>query len=358
MLIEEMSSLNNHVRMRCVDLLGMGDPWRYRNKMECTFGWHDGKTVIGFHKKGSFYKIVDIEECLLVPEILVEILKKAKGLVNQSCIKPYNPKTHQGFWRHLILRHSKHYDEVMVICVTNCGFKEAVQELCEKLFEAFPIKIKSFYWGISSKVADVATPQELYLLKGEPCLHERINSISLNIYPMNFIQPNLSQAKTIYEDIKSLVDEGLNRCAYDLYCGIGIIAMILAQRWDMVYGIDSDRQNIDSANENLLLMGRTNVKFLCGKVEDILCTSFHIKNNKPDAIILDPPRAGLHKALFTSLANIRPRKIIYLSCNPRSLIHDTLIILKNLNYNVTHFKAYDMFPHTGHLETLTLLERR
>lgn len=368
-LKEKLTPLGNHNTKDAINIIGMDRPWRYRNKMECTFGpaspnakrgeSGDGGAILGFHKRGSFYKLVDIDECWLVPSIFENILKTAKALVNKIGLSTYHPKTHQGFWRHLILRYGRERDEVMVICITNGGLKEPVEELCKGLSASFASHIKSFYWGITSRVADVAVPQELFLLSGNPYINERIDSIALHIYPMNFVQPNIEQAQRIYEQIKTIIDSQTEQsmCSYDLYCGIGIIAMLISSNCNRVYGVDSDRHNISCANENVSLNKGANIQFLCGKTEDIVRSSDKLINNKPDTIILDPPRAGVHKNIFAYINQSLPKRLLYLSCNPDTLVRDLRIILKSCRYRITLLKGWDMFPHTSHIETLALLER-
>lgn len=358
-LREKLRLLDNYNTEDGINIIGMDEPLRYRNKMECTFGSEDGRVILGFHKRGSFYKIVDIEECLLVPSIFERILKAARDIINKIGPSAYNPKTHQGFWRHLILRYGRYLDEVMVICITNEGLREPVEELCNGLGRDFPDNIKSFYWGITKRVADVAIPQELFLLWGNPYINEKIDSLILHIYPMNFVQPNIEQAQRIYEQIKSIVgsSSGSKALSYDLYCGIGIIAMLISSHFDRVYGVDYDQQNIVSANENISLNKNTNTHFLCAKIEAIVKMSNGLKNNKPDTIMLDPPRAGVHKDVFVYINQSLPQRILYLSCNPETLMRDLRIMSEGYRYKIKFLKGWDMFPHTSHIETLALLDR-
>ncbi|MBN1587697.1 MAG: 23S rRNA (uracil(1939)-C(5))-methyltransferase RlmD [Candidatus Omnitrophica bacterium] len=338
------------------------DPWRYRNKMEFTFGRSkEGEMVLGMHRKGSYWKIVHIEDCWLVPERVNTLLKAVEAEANESGFPAYNPKSHHGFWRYLILRHSAHYDTVVACVITEYGDQahtDFVEAMAKRLQDKFDW-IRGFWWGVSGKVADVAIPDHLQHLGGPRDLVEKIGPFELRLHPTNFIQPNIRLAEVMYEDIKEFAALTGGETVYDLYCGFGIIAMYLAQNAARVYGLEIDPFNVDLGRQNLERLGMEHVRLQCGKVEDWLKSGVPWDGlGEPDLLVLDPPRAGMHKSVIKFLKRHPPKRMIYVSCNPTSLARDLGALLgPEVGYRMCGIQAYDMFPHTRHVETVVLLER-
>ena len=342
-----------------VEVEGLEDPWRYRNKAELTFSESpEGAITLGYHAARSFWRIVDIEDCLLLPESVSAILQDVRRLAQQSGQPPYHPRTHQGFFRHLVIRASHATGKLLIMLVTTQGQRTLIEQMAQTLCERHPA-VTSVYWGVNAKVADVATPDSLQLIRGEPYLEDRIGALALALHPLNFLQPTPRQAQQLYARMAAWASDSPSGVCWDLYCGIGLIAFTLAPKFRTVYGIDCDAQNLELARLNAQHNAITNVEFQVGRVEDLLANKrFWLIEAKPDLIVVDPPRCGLHAGVLASLLAARPRQILYLSCNVQALVRDLGELLNSFpRYRLCRAAAFDLFPHTDHLEVLTLLER-
>lgn len=342
-----------------VERIPMEEPWGYRSKMEFSFGQQGDRVTLGLHERASFQRIVDIDRCHIAAPEVSDLLKAIKEVANRFPLNSYNPKNHQGFWRYAVIRAGLHSKELMLLVVTNEGPREPIDALSAHLFRQIP-SLKSFYWGISTKVSDVAVAERLTFISGSEILEDRIGDLRFQIRPMNFVQPNLVLAAKIYEAIRSSAALTGNEMVYDLYCGIGLIALSLAAQARWVYGVESEAENVDFAQRNASLNGISNATFLCGKVEDLLKgrTLFRA-GPRPDRIIVDPPRAGLHHQVYAPLLEAHAPVLMYLSCNPSSLARDLKILLARDpgGYRVEEVKLFDFFPHTTHMEVLVTLRR-
>ncbi len=340
-----------------IELIGLEDPWRYRNKMEFTFGDQDGVLVLGMHRPGSFWRIVDLDDCLLVPQTVSAVLASARTLARATGLPAYNPRTHAGFFRHLILRQSRATDRVLVCLVTADGDRAVVERWMEQLLTRHP-EVAGGYWGINRKPADVAIPDELLLLRGEPHIEERIGPFRLQLAPLNFLQPSTVQAERIYEEIRATAQFYRTGLAWDLYCGVGLVSFYLASRATRVVGIEADQRNVEAARTTAGLNGITNVEFRAGKVEDLLAASAANTLPRPGVIVIDPPRSGVHHHVVRGLAAAGASQLFYLSCNATTLCRDVLLLRQLAPaYRIAAIKAFDMFPQTTHVETLVRLER-
>ena len=342
-----------------IQVIPMEDPWAYRSKMEFSFGQEEERVTLGLHQRASFQRIVDIHHCHIALPCVSDLLLIIKEVANRFPLKSYNPKIHQGFWRYAVVRSNLQSKEMMLLLVTNEGPQEPIDALVKELQLRVPA-LKSFYWGISTKVSDVAQPDRMSLIWGSEVLEDQIGDIRFQMKPTNFVQPNLILAARIYEAIRDSAAFTGQEVVYDLYCGIGLIALSLARRAKIVYGVEAESDNIALAERNAALNGIDNTVFICGKVEDLLRgRSLFKAGPKPDLIILDPPRAGLHKEVYAPLLGAAAPVLAYLSCNPMSLARDLKILMeRDPSYQMDSVQLFDFFPHTAHMETLTILRRR
>ena len=342
-----------------VEVVAMEDPWGYRSKMEFSFGQEGPRVTLGLHQRGSFQRIVDIARCHIAPAGVSELLCAIKEVANQFPSKAYNPKIHQGFWRYAVIRSSLIQGQMMLLVVTNEGPKEPIDALAAELPKRVP-SLKSFYWGISTKVSDVSQPERMSCVAGCDFIEDRVGDLRFRIRPTNFVQPNLVLVSRIYESIKTAARLTGREAVYDLYCGIGLIALTLARQSQVVYAVESESENVSLAEQNAALNGISNTTFLCGKVEDLIKGRALFKAGpKPDCIVLDPPRAGLHKEVYAPLLEAKAPTVLYLSCNPVSLSRDLKVLLeRDPRYQVESIQLFDFFPHTTHIETLVTLRRQ
>ena len=362
-LAETLQHLGGLKALPPVMVAAMPEPWHYRNKMEFTFGAEGERIVVGLHQHGSFQRIVELEHCWIAPELASQILHAVEEAANASGLPAYNPRTHQGFWRYLVVRVSRATGQALLMVVTTegppgGGSREAVVRLAESVRRAVP-QVTSVIWGISTRVSDVAQPERTEALVGPELLEERIGPLTLQIRSMNFVQPNIEQAEQLYEQLLAAARLTGGEAVYDLYCGLGVIALLVAPQAKAVYGIESDPENVALARANAERHGVTNVTFLCGTVEDLLLRRglFRV-GPRPDLVIVDPPRVGLHPEAIGPLLHAQAPRLFYISCNPASLARDLkAIVEREPRYRITRLQLFDFFPHTAHMEALVTLER-
>ncbi|MBI4341761.1 MAG: 23S rRNA (uracil(1939)-C(5))-methyltransferase RlmD [Candidatus Omnitrophica bacterium] len=341
-----------------IELIGLEEPWRYRNKAEFTFGASEGRLVLGYHAANSFWRVVDLEDCLLLPEPAVRAAREVCALAVETGLPPYHPRTHQGWFRYLVVRSSRATGRVLLGLITTSGSRDVVQRIAETVRARHPA-VASVYWGVTNRFADVAVPDELTLLSGEELLEDQIGPFRLRLHPLSFLQPTSHQAERMYELVTERLRAAVGGVAWDLYCGVGLVAFYLARRAQWVYGIDLEPTHLELARLNASRNGVGNVEFRTGRVESLLSDRrFWLQEARPDAVVVDPPRAGLHPDARSSLLGARPKQIAYLSCNVQSLVRDLQVLLTGFpRYRLSQLTAFDMFPQTNHVETVALLER-
>jgi 23S rRNA (uracil1939-C5)-methyltransferase len=342
-----------------IQTVSMEEPWGYRNKMELTFSQEADQIICGFHQRGNFQRIVDVNRCHIAPDGTDDLLEAIKETVNQLPPKAYNPRTHEGFWRFAIIRSSVQTGQLLLLLVTHGGSAEPLEVMRRELFKKVP-KLKSLFWGVSTSISDVATCERMTCLEGPEMLEDQIGPIRFELGPTTFVQPNFRMAVQAYEAIKDAAQLSGEEVVYDLYSGIGLIALSLADKAKMVYGVESEEQNVQFAQKNAQRNGIKNAMFICGKVEDLLKHQTLFKKGLPaDLIVVDPPRAGLHKNVIGPLLQAQSPTLAYLSCNPVSLVRDLKFLLDpDSGYRIQGIRLFDFFPQTGHTETLVTLQRR
>jgi 23S rRNA (uracil1939-C5)-methyltransferase len=350
-----------------VDVEGLdAHPWRYRNKAEFTFGSDRGQIQLGFHAAGSYWRVVDLDDCLLLPEPMSRLLSIVRGAAQRSGAPVYSPRSHQGFFRFLVVRSSRATGKILACLVTAPGAPSSLgipsgRAIVEGMAEAMLAHpdVASVFWGISAKSADVASPEELIHLRGEHGLDEQVGPFSVHLPPLAFLQPSLKQAERLYARLSEWLPASPDQTAWDLYCGIGLVGFYLSKTFGKVYGIDCEPSNIEAARLNAARNNIRNIEFHLGPAEDVLANKrFWLVEAKPDVIVVDPPRGGLHASALSSVLSARPKQIVYVSCNPHALARDLATLTASFpRYRVSRLAAFDFFPQTAHLETLTLLER-
>ena len=341
-----------------VEVIGLEDPWRYRNKAEFTFGESDGRLALGYHAARSFWRVVDLEDCLLLPEPAMRAVREVRDLAAMTGLAPYHPRTHQGFFRYLLVRVSHATGQILLCLMTTAGSREVVEGIAGAVMRGHP-SVASWYWGVTERVADVAVPDQLALVAGEAHLEDRIGPFRIRLHPLSFLQPTSVQADRIYTVVAQAIRASGAGVAWDLYCGVGLISFYLSRSVRKVYGIDAEPGNVELAAFNASRNGVGNAEFRLGRVEELLKDRrFWLQEAKPDVVVVDPPRAGLHPHALSSILAARPRLVAYLSCNAQSLVRDLAQLRSGFPpYRIIDARAFDMFPQTNHVETFTLLER-
>ncbi|MFC2151773.1 23S rRNA (uracil(1939)-C(5))-methyltransferase RlmD [Bacteroidota bacterium] len=340
----------------------------YRNKLEYTFSnnrWLTKEEInteeklersnaLGFHVPKIWDKIVNINNCHLQKEPSNAIRLEIKKYADENHLSYFDLRKQEGFLRNLIIRTST-TNELMVIVVFFYDDPEIIKLLLNHISDKFP-EISSLMYIVNSKSNDSITDQEVILFKGNDHIFEQMEDLKFKIGPKSFYQTNSEQAHNLYSKTREFTNLTGNETVYDLYTGTGTIANFIANKAKKVVGIEYVPEAIEDAKVNSEINKITNTTFFAGDMKDILTSDFIIKHGKPDVIITDPPRAGMHKDVIESILNANPQKIVYVSCNPATQARD--IHLLDINYKATKIQPVDMFPHTYHVENIVLLERR
>ena len=340
----------------------------YRNKLEFTFSnnrWLSNSEIesdkdivnpnaLGFHVPSLFDKIVNIDFCWLQDSPSNEIRNFIYQYANENYLDFFDIKAQKGFLRTLIIRTSS-IGETMIIVSFFKEMKEERIKLLDAIFNKFP-KIISLMYVINSKGNDTITDQEILLYKGRDHIYEQMEDLKFKIGPKSFYQTNSEQAYRLYNVTRNFAGLQGTEIVYDLYTGTGTIANFIASKASKVVGIEYVPEAIEDAKYNSQLNNISNTKFYSGDMKDMLTNDFIVENGKPDVIITDPPRAGMHAEVVNVLLQIEAEKIVYVSCNPATQARD--ISLLDEKYMVTKIQPVDMFPHTHHVENIVLLEKR
>ena len=361
---EQLKFKTKHVKESLIHIGGFSDvpvqealdsdqTFYYRNKMEYAFAPDAPQhLVLGLHPRGRFDRVFDLKQCFLQSENANRIVDFVRAFANGKKIIPYDYKERSGFLRFLTIREGKNTDMTMANLVTNKGEFPFKDEFTSRLLADFPF-VKSVVRNINSKLANIAVGEEEELLAGDRTITEKLDNFTFEISSNSFFQTNTHQAKKLYEIVLSMADLQGDESVLDLYCGNGTISIFLSEKAKKVIGIESVEESIENARKNAALNGVTNCEFICGEVKKVLAKLVDDKRI-PDLVVVDPPRAGLHKHVVRSLLNMRPPKIIYVSCNPSTLARDLRLLCEEY-YRLERVQPVDMFPHTYHIETVVEL---
>jgi 23S rRNA (uracil1939-C5)-methyltransferase len=349
-------------------IIRSSEEFLYRNKLEYTFSnkrWRTEEEVVsgnkfemedalGFHIPGLFDKVLDIKECHLQPEPSNSIKNAVREYAHKNNLQFFDLREQKGFLRNIVIRNSLE-GKVMVIVVFFHDDIEKRESLLDFLASEFP-QITSLMFVINSKRNDSLNDQDPILYKGEDHLVEVMDDLKFRIGPKSFYQTNTRQAKELYHIAKDFAGLSGKEIVYDLYSGTGTIANFIADCADKVIGIEYVDEAVKDAIINSEINGIRNTHFFAGDMKDVLSEQFFMSNGKPDVIITDPPRAGMHEDVIKIIAKAAPDKIVYVSCNPSTQSRD--IQLLSEDYYVTGVQPVDMFPHTHHVENVVLLKKR
>jgi len=337
----------------------------YRNKLEFTFSnkrWlYDGESrdneqldmnALGFHIPGRFDKILDVKHCYLQADPSNDIRNKLDDFARANGISYYNLRDHEGALRNLIIRTSS-TGELMVIVVFAYPSKEEVSKVMQFLEKEFP-EITSLLYILNQKKNDTIFDQEVLTWKGADFILEEMNGIQFRIGPKSFYQTNSIQALHLYEIARDFAEFKGDELVYDLYTGAGTIANFVAGSVREVVGVEYVPDAIEDAKVNSQINNIGNTKFYAGDMKDVLSADFVKEHGKPDVIIADPPRAGMHPDVVARLMEIEAPKIVYVSCNAATQARDLLTLKEK--YDTVKIQPVDMFPHTQHVENVVLLK--
>lgn len=338
------------------EILPSPDVFFYRNKMEFSFGdeYIDGPLSLGLHKRGSMYDIVDASSCMLVDEDFNEIARRILSFCLDKDYDYFHKRTHAGFLRHLVVRKGIQTGEILVELVTSSDGSLDQEGFLAALGDA-PLKgtLKSVLHTVNDSMADVVQSDQTHLLLGDGYIYDELNGLRFQITPRSFFQTNTMGAQVLYNVVSEYAGESKEDQIFDLYSGTGTITQILARDHAHVTGVEIVSDAVNAAKENAKMNGIENADFLCGDVMEIV----EDLQKKPDVIILDPPRDGIHPKAIQKVIGFMPKTFVYVSCKPTSLVRDLPYFIE-AGYALEKIQCVDLFPHTPHVETVVLLTRK
>lgn len=347
---------------------GCTEIYRYRNKMEYTFGdlVKDGEITLGMHQKGRFLSIVTVDQCQLVDDDFNKILRATLDFVKSKGYKKYDKKKHTGLCRNLIVRKGIRTGELLINIVTtsddygdasfdNDGFVQMIRQLESKLNN----KVVGILRTINNDIADAVKPEQIILLYGRDYYNEQILDLKFKVSAFSFFQTNVEAVERLYTEALALIKDLKGKTVYDLYCGTGTISQILSKQAKEVYGIEIVSESVEAAKFNAKLNDIDNCNFIVGDVFEVLDSVFDETDKSlpnPDVIVLDPPRVGIHNKALHKIASYGVEQIVYISCNPKSLI-ENIKEFQGYGYKCEYLKPFDNFPMTKHIETIALISK-
>lgn len=336
---------------------GSPSQWHYRNKMEYTFGdmVKDGPMTLGMHQRGKFMSIITVDRCMLVHEDFNIILKAVLEFSKEKGYSKYNKKSHKGLMRHLVLRRGIRTGDILVNIVTASDHSSG-EFFDEKAFVEMirSLELENHVTGIlrtiNDGLADAVNCDELKVLWGDDHYTEEIAGLKFKVGPFSFFQTNVEAAERLYLQALDLIDGYDDKRVWDLFCGTGTITQILARKAKYVTGVELVEEAVEAAEENARLNGLDNCRFIAGDVFKVLPDI----GEKPDVIVVDPPRMGIQEKAMDLIIEQGVDQILYISCNPKTLVAN-LDYFTHHGYRVESLKAYDNFPCTKHVEAVCLL---
>lgn len=363
---KERKVMNNLIRIgkfaedeiHMLPIMGMEEPWRYRNKAQFPFGKDkDGNVIAGFYA-GRTHAIVEAEDCLLGVEENREILDIVKQFMKEMKIEPYDELSHKGLVRHVLIRKGFKTGEIMVCMVINGNKLPGKERLVEMLTGGDGVKgMTSISYSVNQEKTNVIMGKEIVNLYGPGYITDYIGNVKYQISPLSFYQVNPVQTERLYGTALEYAGLTGNEIVWDLYCGIGTISLFLAQKAKKVYGVEIVPQAIEDARRNAEINGIHNAEFFVGKAEEVLPERFEKNHVHADVIVVDPPRKGCDAVCLDTILKMRPERVVYVSCDSATLARD-LRYLADGGYVVERGRCCDMFPGTVHVETVCLLVRK
>lgn len=333
-------------------ILGMGDPWHYRNKAAFPIAQKDGEIGIGFYAPRS-HRLVALSDCAVQQEPIVAVMSTVRYWAQKNHLLAYDEEKRTGTLRHLVVR-SNLQGELMVVIVTARGLPHA-DDLVEMLQKKVP-GVKSIWQNKQPENNNMILGDEFILLAGQKRIDETLHEVAFSLSPGSFLQVNSKQAEVLYDQMLNYAQIQDTDTVVDAYCGIGTMSLIIAKKAKKVIGIESFAPAVADAKENASRNSIENSEFICALAEEYL-REFADQGNTSDILVLDPPRKGCERQLLEAALTILPKRIIYVSCDPATLARDLKILLETGQYELKAVQPVDMFPQTMHAECVAALDR-
>ncbi|WP_066186244.1 MULTISPECIES: 23S rRNA (uracil(1939)-C(5))-methyltransferase RlmD [Gracilibacillus] len=335
--------------------IGMKDPWRYRNKVQIPVGDKNGELITGFYRKKSHDIITDMDRCIITDHANDEMVGHIREIANRLGIPAYDEKQHRGVLRHIMVRSGQVTKQMMVVIITKPSKVHGLDQLVKEITEHYP-NVKSIIHNVNPDRTNVILGKKTKVLWGEEYIYDEIGDIRFAISAKSFYQVNPIQTKKLYDKALQYANLTGSETVIDAYCGIGTISLFLAQQAKQIYGVEIVPEAINDAKANARLNHIDNAEFFVGQAEKVL-PWWQAQGLHPDVIVVDPPRKGCDQALLQAMLQMKPERIVYVSCNPSTLARD-LRILADGDYEVKEVQPVDMFPQTTHVEVIVSIQRK
>lgn len=346
-------TLKNKIQVQST--IGMENPFHYRNKAQYPIGTNkEGQPIIGVFANRT-HEVIPIEKCYIQNPKSEEIAKFILNFIKEHNISIYNESTRQGLFRHIVIKIGIKTNEIMCILVINGKTIPKEKELIEEILKKFS-NVKTIVKNINTKNTNVILGQENINIYGDGYIQDILGEYTFKISPLSFYQVNPIQAEKLYELGVKMAQITKNDIVFDLYCGIGTISIFMAKYAKKVYGVEIVEEAVKDAKENARINNVTNTEFYAGDVEKVLDDLINQKGIIPDIVMFDPPRKGLDKTSISNILKIKPKKVVYISCNHATLIRDLTDFEEY--YDVNTVIPVDMFPYTSHVECVALMGRK
>lgn len=334
-------------------VIGMDNPYNYRNKVQLPVGCKNGDVKIGFYAPRS-HDIIDMDTCYIQDEAANRVVEPIREWIKKYKIETYNEELGTGVLRHIMIRRAFKTGDIMVVLITNTDElnfkKELVQLICSK-----ELKVSSIIQNINKERSNVILGTECRTIWGESTISDNIGEFKFDISPLSFFQVNPIQTEVLYKKALDYAALDGTQIVFDAYCGAGTISLFLAQKAKKVYGVEIVPEAIENAIENAFKNNVTNTEFIVGEAEKVIPKLIQ-KGIKAEIVVVDPPRKGCDPELLHAIAKMSPQRIVYVSCDPGTLARD-LGILNELGYRTVEVQPVDMFPQTAHVECCVLLTK-
>ena len=327
--------------------------FHYRNKLEYSFAPGEEALSLGFHRAGRWDQVIDVEECLLTTDVGNAIREAVKAWAREEQLEPYDQESGSGYLRHLVVREGRNTGQALVVLVTAAGERFDADYLVETL-RRFP-EVRSIHWAINDQPSEI-TNLPTRVLWGEPWIEEELLGLRFRVRPNAFMQTNTEMAEVLYALARDAAALTGSETVYDLYCGTGTIGLALAPAAHRVWGVEISEESVACAIENATANGIDNASFFAGNVGQSL-EELRERSEAPDVVVVDPPRAGLAGKALRRTGALEAPRLVYVSCNPTTLASDLAVLRDEYGYELLRCTPVDMFPHTPHIESVSVLER-
>ncbi|UII56538.1 23S rRNA (uracil(1939)-C(5))-methyltransferase RlmD [Cytobacillus spongiae] len=351
-----IQSLERHTKLPVDQLdiretIGMDDPWNYRNKSQFQVGQKDGKVLAGLYGINS-HKLINIQQCAVQHPHTNKATETVKAILQDLSIPIYNEKSRKGLVRTIVARVGVQTDELQIVLITTKKELPKKDQIIERITKQLP-NVKSIIQNINGQKTSLIFGEETVTLAGNDFIQETLGDLSFELSARTFFQLNPEQTIKLYNEVKQAANLTGKEKVVDAYCGVGTIGLWLADQAGEIRGMDVIKESIEDAKKNAARHGFKHTQYVTGKAEEIM-PKWAKEGWKPDTIVVDPPRTGLDHELLKTILKVKPKKIVYVSCNPSTLAKDISVL--SSKYEVKYLQPVDMFPQTSHVECVALIE--